>query len=373
MRSVSKIIIFACVCLALRLLLYKLMAIPFGGLATAMCQYDCGWYVRLAQDGYGSDSLYANYLAIPNWAFFPAFPLLLRPFLALTPGMPLFTGLLVSNACFLGFAVVGALYLRATRPAADPLLWVVTLMIFPFGYIFSAIYSESLYDLLLIASVLMLATRRVMACAVLTALLCATRPTGVLMLIPLGVERALYLWSHHSDADRLTHLGEALLPVAIAPLGLSLYMLDQYVQTGDALAFNHVQILWDRVWVGPYRTIADGLAAWDWYLVLQPKRIYSLSYDAAWALLGLGVAGWIAWRRRFTEAWLLAASILLPASTALHSLPRFVATNPFFLLAVFDLISRLNGRLAVAGSFAGMGLLHGVVLVFWFIAANSVY
>lgn len=373
MRNALKIVGFACACLAVRLVLYKLMAVAFGGLATAMCQYDCGWYVRLASEGYGSDSTYANYLDLPNYAFFPAFPWLLRPFLALAPGMKLLVGMLVSNACFAGLAVVGAVYVRRTRPEADAYLWVILLMIFPFGYIFSAIYSESLYDLLLVASVLLLVERRMLACAAVTALLCATRPTGVLMLVPIAIERGLYVWGNRKASDRLDVLGRGLLPVAIAPLGLSLYMLDQYIQVGDALAFNHVQILWDRVWVGPWRTILDGLSAWDWYLVLEPKRIYSLSYDAGWAVLGLAVAGWVAVRRRFVEAWLLAASVLLPASTALHSMPRFVATNPFFLLAVFDLIGRLRGRLAVASVFAGFGLLHGVVLVFWFIAANSVY
>jgi hypothetical protein len=359
--------------LLLRLLAYKLMATPFGGLSTAMCQYDCGWYMRIAQAGYGADAEFGNYGSLPHWAFFPLYPLLLRAALPIAPSVPFLVGTLLSNALFLGFVLIAARYLQRTRPGADTALWVVFIMVFPFGYIFSAIYSEVLFDLLLVASLLMFVERRILACATLIALLCATRPTGVLMLVPLGIDRIRHLWEGRARTDRVALLGETLLPLAIAPLGLSLFMAWQYRQTGDALAFNHVQILWNREWVGPWATLAHGIAQWDWELLLRPKDEPSQSYDAAWGLLGLGVAGWFAVRRRWIEAWVLAGTVVLPAATALHSLPRFVATNPFFLFALVEGVARLRRPAAIAGCFAGMGLLHGAVLVFWFIGANSTY
>jgi uncharacterized membrane protein len=359
--------------LVLRLSLYKLMAIPFGGLATAMCQYDCGWYVRIATDGYGSDALFADYAAIPNWAFFPLFPLLLRAAYAISGQAPYFVGLLVSNALFAGFILLGAAYLKQTRAITDPLLWVVFMALFPFSYTFSAIYSEGLFAVLSVAALMLLQQRRVLAASGVTALLCATRPTGVLMLPLIIADRARHLWLGRDRPDRVALLGETLLPIAIAPLGLSIYMLVQYLRIGDALAFNHVQVLWDRVWIGPLATVANGLGAWDWSKVLAPKGLPSQSYAAAWAVLGLIVAGWVAWRRRFAESFLLAASILLPLATALHSMPRFVTTNPFFLFAVFDAVLLLRQRLALAAIFGTAGLLHGAVLVFWFISASSTY
>lgn len=356
-----------------RLVIYKVMAIPFGGLSTAMCQYDCGWYVRLAMAGYGSDSLFQNYNDIPNWAFFPLFPLILRAATAVIGMGPYFVGLLVSNTLFAGFIFVAALHMRRTRLAFDPALWVVFAVLFPFSFTFSAIYSESLFALLAVSSLGLLQTRRPLAAAVVAALMTATRPTGILMLPIIMFDRAMHLWHHRHRTDRLVLLGETLLPIAIAPLGLSLYMLAQYLAVGDALAFNHVQVLWERVWVGPFAMVSAGLGAWDWGRLLLPKGLQSESYFASWALLGLATAGWLAWRRRSSEAFLLGASILLPLSTGLHSMPRFVATSPFFLFAVFELVMMIRNRLAVATIFGTAGLLHGVVLVFWFISASSTY
>ncbi len=365
----------------LRLAVYKVMAIPFGGLSTAMCQYDCGWYARLAAEGYGSDSLFQNYNDIPNYAFFPLYPLLVRAGIELVGMGRYFTGLLVSNLLFAGFIYVAYVHLRRTRVAFDvamwpvmwPMMWVVFAVLFPLSFTFSAIYSESLFALLAVSSLGLLQARRPLAAAVVAALMTATRPTGILMLPIIVFDRAMHLWHHRHRADRLTLLGEVLLPIAIAPLGLSAYMLAQYLALGDALAFNHVQVLWEREWVGPVAMVASGLGHWDWGRLLLPKGLQSESYFAAWALLGLVTAAWLAWRRRSSEAFLLAASILLPLSTGLHSMPRFVATNPFFLFAVFELAMMIRNRIAVAAVFGTAGLLHGVVLVFWFISASSTY
>ncbi len=365
--------LFAAFAVLLRLGFYKIMAVPFGGLATAMCQYDCFWYARLATDGYGSDSLFANYNDIPNYAFFPLYPLLLRAATMLSGMSPYFSGVLLSSALFMGFIVLSAAYLKRTRTLTDPVLWVLFAVLFPFGFVFSATYSESLFAVLIVAALALLQQRRVLAASMVTALLFATRPTGIIMLPLIVIDRGLHLWRGRHRTDRVALLGETLLPIAIAPLGLSLYMLAQYIGLGDALAFNHVQVLWERTWVGPFAMVAQGLGSGDWARLLSPKGLQSEAYFASWALLGLAAAGVMIWRRRYSEAWLCAACILLPLSTGLHSMPRFVANNPFFLFAVFDLLLMVRNRVAIAAIFGTAGLMHGVVLVFWFISASSTY
>lgn len=356
-----------------RLTLYGWIAIPFGGLAKAMCQYDCGWYARLAALGYGSNSFFANYGSLPNWVFFPLYPLLVRAASLVLQQPAEFAGILLSSALYAGFVLVAADYLRRTRPETDSYLWVLFAMLFPFSFTFSAVYTESLFTLLMLGAVLALVRRRILLAAVLTALMCATRPTGVLMLPVLAVDRAWFLWSNWNRSSRLEVLAQTLLPLAIAPLGLSIYMAVQYEVTGDALTFNHLQVLWGREWHGPLAYLIQGFAAADWEQVLKPKELFSQSYDSAWATLGLLVTTWLLVQRRWTEAWLLGASILLPLSSGLHSLPRFVATNPFFLFAAFDLASRVRGRMGTAAIYGTLGALHGAVLVGWFIAASSLY
>ena len=62
----------------LRLAVYAALAAPYGGLAEAMCQFDCGWYERIALAGYGADAEWPPNGSLPHWAFFPLYPLLLR-------------------------------------------------------------------------------------------------------------------------------------------------------------------------------------------------------------------------------------------------------------------------------------------------------
>ncbi len=356
-----------------RVAVYAWIAVPFGGLADAICQYDCGWYTRLATEGYLSDSQWDTLGPVPNWAFFPLYPLLIHAAVALTRLAPELAGMLVANLLFVGFVLAGAAYLRRTRPQLDPMLWVMFAVLFPFGFTFSVPYTESLFALLTIATLLALHHRKLLSAALFCALLCATRPTGVLMIPVILVPCAQLLWQARSAPSRLEVLGQALLPVAIAPLGLSLYMLYQYLVMGDALAFSHVQLLWGREWHGPLHWLIAGLSAWDWANMLHPNGFPSQTYDCAWALLGLAVAGWLAWRRRLAEAWLLAGTVLLPLSTELHSLPRFVATSPFFLFTCCQALEPVTGlrwRMAVAGV---LGLVQGGVVVGWYIASNALY
>ena len=62
----------------LRLAVYAVLAVPHGGLAEAMCQFDCGWYERIALAGYGADAQWPPNGSLPHWAFFPLYPLALR-------------------------------------------------------------------------------------------------------------------------------------------------------------------------------------------------------------------------------------------------------------------------------------------------------
>ena len=356
-----------------RVAVYAWIAVPFGGLTDAVCQYDCGWYIRLATEGYQSDSQWDTLGPVPNWAFFPLFPLLIHGAAALTrlPGGQ--AGMLVANLLFVGFVLAGVIYLRRTRPNLDPMLWVLFAVLFPFGFTFSIPYTESLFALLTIATLIALQRNQLLPAAVLTALLCATRPTGVLMIPVILAACIRLLWSTRHAPDRLQVLGHALLPLAVAPLGLSAYMLYQYMVIGDALAFSHVQLLWGREWRGPLHWLIAGIGAWDWENILHPNGYPSRTYDCAWALLGLAVAGFLAWKRRFTEAYLLAGTVLLPLSTELHSLPRFVATSPFFLFTccqALEPVTSLRWRVAIAGS---LGLIQGGVIVGWYIASNALY
>lgn len=341
----------------LRLAVYAVLAVPHGGLAEAMCQFDCGWYERIAVAGYGSDAEWPPHGSLPHWAFFPLYPLLMRLTAAVTglPAVPM--GIVLSNFCLAGFMLAGVAYLRCTRQRQAYGRFVVLVAVMPFSLFFSAPYTESLFALLATLALLGLAADRPGAGAAAAALASATRPGGIL-LAPVFALHALL--TRRRDGWR------ALLPAAIAPLGLFAYIAVQWIVVGDPLAFLHVQTLWKRVWRGPHIYLWQGMAAWDWSA--QPSR----SLFAACGLLGLAAALWLARRRRWAEAWLLAGAVLLPAASGLDSLPRYVFCHPVFLFAAHDLLAPLAPRTA-ALCLAALAALGLIPLFAWLRVTGGVF
>ena len=319
---------------------------------------------RIALAGYGADAGWPPHGSLPHWAFFPLYPLLLRG-AVLATGLPArLAGILLSSLCLALFMAAGAAYLCRTRGAqAAPARFVVLASVMPFGLFFSALYTEALFALLVALALLGLAKARPGAGAVAAALASATRPTGILLAPVFALRGVLAL---PREGIR------ALLPAVIAPLGLVAFMVAQWIAVGDPLAFSHVQALWDRAWRGPPAYLWDGMAAWDWSLLGGLMDQPSRSFFAAWGLLGLAVAVWLTAQRRWTEAWLLAASLLLPAASGLDSLPRYVACNPVFLFAVHDGLARLDRR-AAALALAVLGAIGVVPLLAWLQGHGGVF
>ena len=357
---------------ATRLLAYAWLGMAWGGLAEAMCHFDCGWYERIALAGYGADSEFGNLGSYPHWAFFPLYPLLLRGLSAALPVPAQLGGIWLSCLCLAGFVMLGARYLQQSRGAVRPLLWLAVVLAMPNTHFMSAVYTEALFALLSTGCLLALATRQTLLAATLAALASATRPTGIMLSLLVIGDRVRTAWQGRMARDRWALAEACLLPIAIAPLGLSVYILAQYLAVGDGLAFSHVQLDWGRVWRGPLVMLADGVRAWDWAHLAGPMARASASYAAAWALLGLAVAGRLAWRRRWGEAWFLAACVLLPAATGLDSLPRYVATNPVFLFAVYGALARLRWPVGAGLLLGGLAAAHAVMLYAWMSGAGGV-
>ena len=322
-----------------RLGLYALAARAHGGLATALCQFDCFWYARIGTQGYLSDAGWDNYGAVPNFAFFPLYPLLLGRLAALTGLSGVAAGMVISNLCLVGIAVLGLAYLRQAHVFLPAWIWILFLLAFPNSFFLSAVYTEALFGLLALGCLHCLATSRPHLAALCAGLAAATRPTGILLAPLVAADRLAHLRANwRTTPDRARLLADAALPLALAPLGLALYIAAQYLLTGDGLAFTHVQLLWRREWLGPVEWFRIGLASWDWH---RFPREPTHAYEAAWGLAGLAMAAWCARSRRFAEAFFLAGCVLLPAASGLDSLPRYVATNPVFLLALARPLARL--------------------------------
>jgi hypothetical protein len=365
----------------LRLLAYWLIARDFGGASHALCNYDCGWYEHTARAGYDLAPVSDVYANTANWAFFPLYPLLLAAVAAITPSATGMTwaGILLSTACFAGFGTLGALHLQEGAPgtasgrAALPVAWLGFVSLWPGDIYFALPYSEALYALLMTASLLALTRRRIVESALASAALTATRPPGVLMVPVIIADRWHYLWQQHRSGRLrqapVTVLSHVLLPVALAPLGLFAFMAYLRWHMGDGLAFIHVQTAWNRHALPPWIFLWDGLATNDWGRVFAQPARESLSLEAGVAIAGLTLALCLLLRRRYAEAWLIGATILVASSSGLQSMPRFVLSNPIVIFALYRMSMAEAGPGRRMLVMLALGLLQLLLVLAWFSGA----
>ena len=223
----------------------------------------------------------------------------------------------------------------------EPIRFFAFLISYPFGIYFSFTYTESLYALLTMGTFAALAQQHPVRGAIFSALLAATRVTGIFMVPIVAAKLLTPAWEYLRQGDMRPALKNALtaLPVLfIAPLGLAAFMAFLYVHTGDALAFLHIETAWNRTPGDPFVPLAAGL-----FGAFQPSLAATVKYDSLFlsvcGIAGLAMAGWLLKQRRFGESWFLSATVLAAASTGLVSLERYVLANPVFMIFLFLLLS----------------------------------
>ena len=350
-----------------KLLLYVAASRYFVGSTATLCQWDCGWYMQIATLGYNDAPLPGTGWA--NWAFFPLYPMLWRGVADILPLSVAASGIVLSTIIFLAFLVLAAVYRRRTRPADDTTTWLLFATVWPFGFYFHAPYSESVYLLLSTLVLLCLAQGRLLGAGLATGLLSASRVTGIL-LVPVILFAGWRAFRRALPTDRPRMAATILLALVLAPLGLFAYMAYLHVHTGDTLAFSHIQISWNRHFGNPLHNLASGLRHPDIAALFDLHRPPAPGWTSLFGALGLVVSAWLAWRRRWAEAWFCAATILVAASTGVDSLPRYVSGNAGFLFGTCDLLASNRLRPARAGVCACLAALQAVLLVAWFAGAG---
>lgn len=373
-------------------------------LLAAMCQWDCHWYRTIMIDGYHpapiSHPLHTT--SDPaNWAFFPVFPKLAAtvgglisnnitppasppiwrgPLTAETPEsmmgpLPadLVGAFLVNHLAFMAGLCVLYLYaqlffdriLRGGHPEgvrylnaaalpngkSDLARSVVLFAAFsPFSFYFSAPMTESLYFLTTVTALYLARTDRWLAAGAVAAVASATRNLGVSLVFSF-VGQALGACALLARDARLYQMVRVTWAIALAPLGLFLYMYYLRTLTGDPLAFMHIQHAWGGETLGnPFVKMWSSFWAPGFW-----GKLCTLS-----ALVGL-YAAWTLARaaplekkvpRTFIspEAWLLVLGTLIPFSLKANSMYRYVLTLfPVFLVMGVWTLNRPKLRMVLLG------------------------
>ena len=293
-------------------------------------RWDTGFYVSIVEEGY-----ILRDVPLPNAAFFPLLPLLMKAVLPLA-GDELIAGILVSNLALL-FAAI--LFYRLVQmewgdKVADRAVWY--LLIFPTAIFGSAIYSESLFLLTTIGAYYF-AKRGKWDIAMLFAIFATlTRFVG-LIVVPL---LALEWWRQWRENGENPPSIWALRAPALAPLGTAGFMLYLWQKFGNPLAFMEASSAWGRTPQSPLDTIGNLLVVPDggWMPAILAGHIHindfmDLGFILAFILFGLILIG----QRRWAEAAFVLLGVAIPFSSGLlMSQRRYM----WVLFPVFILLAR---------------------------------
>jgi hypothetical protein len=285
-------------------------------------RWDAVHYIDIAIQGYQGTDM----------AFFPLFPFLIRVVGALA-GNHLVAGMLISNACFF----FGLLYLykllehEYDRAVARRAIFYVS--IFPTAVFFSAVYTESLFFMLTVASFYYMRAHLWWVAGIFGFFAALTRVEGVLLVVPFAIE---WFVQYRKELHRglLDLLGGALIP-----LGLAVYMAYLWVLRADPLYFSHVQIHWNRHFAPPWVSIINAFEKISHAVAGQTVANQALELAFTVLMIAVLVGGFT--RLRPSYIAYMALSILVPMCTSsLMSMPRFALV----LFPMFAILARWGER-----------------------------
>ncbi|MCH7604908.1 hypothetical protein IID24_02895 [Patescibacteria group bacterium] len=207
------------------------------GIVSLHSQWDSFWYLDIAENGYS----YKGEGQLANIVFFPLYPFLINIVASLVGGDLGLAGWTVSSV----FLFLALLYLyklvREYHSDINPYLPVLFLLIFPTAFFLNAVYTESLFLFLSLASFYYALQGRFFLAGIFGMFASITRATGVLLFIPLAWE----YWRQH-ELQVGAFLRAKFLPLLMIPLGTIGFFLFHYLKFGDVFLFLRVESSWGR-------------------------------------------------------------------------------------------------------------------------------
>ena len=355
--------------------------------------WDGQWFLRIAHLGYYPDDA--------STAFLPLYPSLISAFAPLFGGDTLVSGCVVSWLAFAAALFVLWPLLRDELGDEVALLSLVLLVTFPTAFYFHAVYTESVF--LLLVSVALLAARRGWFIAAGLAALGAslTRWTGFVIAPALLAEawtqavageqgaptvRLPELFSP-SGRRALSKLPLTALIGAVLP-GLAFPIVQHVLlkAVGDPWAFSRAQRFWERRLMPPWVGLVDGirvlLPGHPPYLEPLPGGFPRLpdypggfleahAYNLVAALGGLALSVVALRRLRPSFGVLALAGVVLPLMTPSRLQP--LQSMPRFLVVLFPLFAALALLIRGRPLVTAIAIAIGAALQGFFIARFTLW
>jgi hypothetical protein len=329
----------------------------------ALGQYDAQWYLKIGATGYPAHPTVTtlddkSIMDGLTYAFFPLYPLLIATATVVIGNVELAAFvvsnlLMVLDALSLYF-VIGRLYNPAVAVKTTLLLF-----LFPFSIFFRSYFAEGLQLFLLIWFAYSLMQKKFLPGSICLGLLNIAKGSGMLLNVLFVFLLAQYVFSH-----KLT-LTRGLLCLVLLATPLSLWVIYNYLQTGNPLYFYAIQKSWDSTPV--YLHLVENLWSIIHLFELSPHSFHSSFINASLAiyvflLLILSrkhlppILWWISFLLWFTPF----------ISIDLMSFSRYQSVSfPLFLFA--SLLTRNNKIYTlVAIIFFGLLLITSLYFVNWY-------
>lgn len=285
-----------------------------------------------------------HYLMIANFGytfdgrFFPLFPIIINVF-----HLPVFSiwqfslALFISNFCFLiSLIFLNKLLLLDYTPKQGQSM-VLNLLIFPTSFFFAAIYSESLFLLLLVLSFYLARQKKWFWASIAALLLSVTRPVGILILPALIVE---YLIQQNFTNIRPLSFADfkKIWTVFLIPLGFIAWSIFNYIKWGDFFYFLHSQGELNNG-RSTQSVVFFHQTIWRYLKILTLTSTSQFEWWVAFLEIGCFVFGvvmiFLAWKQKVRKSYVFFAilAFLMPTLTGTFSgLPRYlIVLFPIFI------------------------------------------
>jgi len=318
--------------------------------------WDSYWYINIAEEGYSAQIGTDFSKTQANYAFFPLYPMLMRLVGTFIGGKYFLAGIIVSNVCLIIACFVFYRLVRLKSDRQTSLQSVKFLLLSPTAFIFSGVFTESLYLMLAVLCFYFAEKRQWLFVGIAGFFLALSRSVGVLIIIPMLYE---YLQSKEFQFKKIRY---DILFLLLIPLGLTLFAIYNYHLTGNFFAFSQIQAGWNRKLSDPFTAMIRGFRRGLW----QPdvKTIFKMKalLESIFSVTALGFLC-IYFRKINFSYWIFGIySIVVPLLAGVDSMPRFIL--PIFPLYI--LLAKLaSDRAFDQTATLSLGLLQGFLMVFW--------
>lgn len=270
-------------------------------------QWDGGHFYYISKLGY---------FAPNEYAFFPAYPYLIKFISLFLFGNAILAGLLISNLAFLAFLYLFYDYAKVKLSKEGALTSTVTLLLFPTAYFAVAMYSEGLFLLLTILFFRKLDRKKYLHAAIFAGIAALTRFVGLVLAFCLAVE---LLQEIKKPAGKIK---EKLLAFVISLLPFVAYCTYLFKKFHDPFYFLTVESTWHRTLTNPITTFYSYLATF------QVHRPINDRLDVLLPLLFLIILI-LGFKKIPLTLWIFSALVvLIPASSGtLSSMPRYLLAS----------------------------------------------